>query len=91
MAEHSAVNRRVVGSSPTCGANFCNVPDVKKGLSSSSRRSLSQLSHKVSALDADLAFPELFSSWPLMEPALTHKASSAVARTASRKGHIPCN
>ena len=22
MAEHSAVNRRVVGSSPTCGANF---------------------------------------------------------------------
>ena len=24
MAEHSAVNRRVVGSSPTCGANFYN-------------------------------------------------------------------
>ena len=24
MAEHSAVNRRVVGSSPTCGANFCS-------------------------------------------------------------------
>src|SRR5438445_10359923 len=23
MAEHSAVNRRVVGSSPTCGANSC--------------------------------------------------------------------
>lgn len=26
MAEHSAVNRRVVGSSPTCGANlFCKL------------------------------------------------------------------
>ena len=24
MAEHSAVNRRVVGSSPTCGANIYN-------------------------------------------------------------------
>ena len=24
MAEHSAVNRRVVGSSPTCGANIFN-------------------------------------------------------------------
>lgn len=24
MAEHSAVNRRVVGSSPTCGANLIN-------------------------------------------------------------------
>ena len=29
MAEHSAVNRRVVGSSPTCGANLSNVADVK--------------------------------------------------------------
>ncbi len=56
MAEHSAVNRRVVGSSPTCGANFSNVVDVKTGLSLLSRQGLSQLSHKVLALDADLAF-----------------------------------
>ena len=42
-----AVNRRVVGSSPTCGANFIKVADVKKGFSSLSRHSLSQLSHKV--------------------------------------------
>ena len=30
MAEHSAVNRRVVGSSPTWGAR--NAPDVKSGV-----------------------------------------------------------
>jgi hypothetical protein len=30
MAEHSAVNRGVVGSSPTCGANLSNVADMKK-------------------------------------------------------------
>ena len=51
-----AVNRRVVGSSPTCGANPSNVADVKTGLSLLSRQGLSQLSHKVLALDADLAF-----------------------------------
>ena len=78
MAEHSAVNRRVVGSSPTCGANFYNVPDVKKGFSSSNRGSLSQLSHKVLALDADLAFPGPFLLWPLLEPL------STLARAASR-------
>ena len=33
MAEHSAVNRRVVGSSPTCGAISNNVADVKTGVS----------------------------------------------------------
>src|SRR5436190_10013077 len=32
MAEHSAVNRRVVGSSPTCGANSHNLSDVKTRL-----------------------------------------------------------
>ncbi len=68
MAEHPAVNRRVVGSSPTCGANFCSVPDVKRGFSSSRRLSLSQLSHKVLALDADQAFPGPFFLWPLSEP-----------------------
>ena len=46
MAEHSAVNRRVVGSSPTCGANFSDVADVKTGFSSFSPQGLSQLSHK---------------------------------------------
>ena len=66
MAEHSAVNRRVVGSSPTCGANFSDVPDVKKGFSSLSRHGLSQLSHKVLALDADMAFT-LFFVWPFSE------------------------
>ena len=77
MAEHSAVNRRVVGSSPTCGANFSNVLDVKTGFSSLSRHSLSQLSHKVSALDADLAFT-LFFLWPFSE------LSRTLARAASR-------
>ena len=67
MAEHSAVNRRVVGSSPTCGANFRSLADVKTGLSLLSRQGLSQLSHKLSALDADLAFT-LFFLWPLLEP-----------------------
>src|SRR6266581_8988586 len=42
-----AVNRRVVGSSPTCGAKSRNVADVKTGLSLLSRQGLSQLSHKV--------------------------------------------
>ncbi len=78
MAEHSAVNRRVVGSSPTCGANFDNVADVKTGLSLLSRQGLSQLSHKVWALDADLAFPGPFFLWPLLEPL------STLARAASR-------
>jgi hypothetical protein len=78
MAEHSAVNRRVVGSSPTCGANFCDEPTVKKGFSLSGRHSLSQLSHKVLALDADLAFPGPFFLWPLLEPL------STLARAASR-------
>jgi len=32
-----------------------------------SRQGLSQLSHKLSALDADLAFT-LFFLWPLLEP-----------------------
>ena len=77
MAEHSAVNRRVVGSSPTCGANLSNVADVKKGFSSLSRHSLSQLSHKVLALDADLAFTPFF-LWPLLAPL------STLARAASR-------
>src|SRR5437773_2572940 len=73
-----AVNRRVVGSSPTCGANFSNVVVVKKGFSSLSRHRLSQLSHMVLALDADLAFPGPFFCLPLSEPL------STLARAASR-------
>ena len=85
MAEHSAVNRRVVGSSPTCGANFSNVVVVKKGFSSLSRHRLSQLSHIVLALDADLAFPGPFFCLPLSEPLSTlARADSRVETLAAR-------
>jgi hypothetical protein len=69
---------RKLRRSSCVGSHFSNKPTLKKRFSSSGRQSLSQLSHKFLALDADLPFPGPFFLWPLLEPL------STLARAASR-------
>ena len=70
-------SRKSCEECPVWGAISSNVADVKTGLSLLSRQGLSQLSHKVLALDANLTLTG-FLFVPLLEPL------STLARAASR-------
>ena len=64
------------------GANSNNLSDVKARLRLLSRRGLSQLSHKVLALDADLPLLRL-RFWPLLELATAASRLEALAANST--------